>query len=320
MQYAQGEIPAVAQGDSVALRIDYTVRRVAGRTTEPSVMINTAPIERIPAVISKDFAQVYRGTGQGAAHSGIPPLTVGDQRDLAIDVGPGTILFGLSVVDVVDEFPTLQAYTEQIFMIVPLEVTRALINQQAANSAAFFDTNQVWLDLPERQPTSKLEQELEQIPGQPNLVYAWDRFGQIQREPLPSAVAGMLFIGFWVSLGLSLLDFAFYVVVTAKQRSFTFGVLRSLGWNTNNIWRLLLIENVTLVTPALLIGTLLGAGLAYLLLPFLSLVGSATLRFHPLEVFGMIMMLVVGFSFLLTITATWLRRMSVNQVLRLGEE
>jgi ABC-type antimicrobial peptide transport system permease subunit len=117
-----------------------------------------------------------------------------------------------------------------------------------------------------------------------------------------------------------LLDFAFYIAVTAKQRSFTFGVLRSLGWNSGNIWKLLFIEQITLVTPALIIGTVIGVGLAYLLLPFLVLVGSSTLQLPILKLLLLIAAMVGGFTFLLILTALWLRRMSVNQVLRLGEE
>ncbi|MBI5930565.1 MAG: ABC transporter permease [Chloroflexi bacterium] len=327
IQYVQDEVDPVAENDHTALKIDYNVRRVSGRSTEPSVMIDTLPIDRIPAIISGKFADVFRGTGQGAANRGIPPLELGSERDLNVDVGPGTVPFGFRVVGVTNEgFPTIartvrkEGTIESAFIIVPLEVTRALMNQQTGGAASFFDTNQVWLDLPEREPTDKLKQEIAQVPGVTVTHFAWDRFGQIQREPLPSAVAGLLYIGFIVSLILSLLDFAFYIIVTAKQRSFTFGVLRSLGWDTNNVWRLLLFENLALVVPALVIGTLLGAGLAYLLLPFLVLTGNETLRFKPLEIVLMLASLVGGFAVLLTLTATWLRSMSVNQVLRLGEE
>jgi len=152
------------------------------------------------------------------------------------------------------------------------------------------------------------------------VVYAWDRYNAIQRDPLANAVTGMLFAGFWVSLVLSLLDFGFYLMVTARQRLFTFGVLRSLGWNAGHIWRLLFIEQVALIAPALLIGSLIGAGLAYLLLPFLALVGSETLQLPWLDLLGMLAVLILSFTVLMGVAAIFLRRMSVNQVLRLGEE
>ena len=120
---------------------------------------------------------------------------------------------------------------------------------------------------------------------------------------LPNAITGMLFAGFWVSLSLSVLDFGFYLVVTARQRLFTFAVLRSLGWNAGHIWRLLLIEQVTLVTPALIIGSIIGAGLAYLLLPFLALVGQETLRIPWLQLVGMLTILALSFTALMGIAA-----------------
>jgi ABC-type antimicrobial peptide transport system permease subunit len=130
----------------------------------------------------------------------------------------------------------------------------------------------------------------------------------------------MLFAGFWISLALTLLDFAFYLVVTARQRLFTFAVLRSLGWNAGHIWRLLLFEQMALVLPALLIGSAIGAGLAYLLLPFLALVGNETLRLPLADLGVLLLALLISFAALMAVAAIFLRRMSVNQVLRLGEE
>jgi len=146
-----------------------------------------------------------------------------------------------------------------------------------------------------------------------NVVWAWDRYGEIQREPLPSAVAGMLFAGFWISLLLSLLDFAFYLVVTARQRLFTFGVLRSLGWDAGHIWRLLFIEQVALIVPALVIGSVIGAGLAYLLLPFLALVGSETLALPLVSLAGLLLALVISFTILMGVAAIFLRRTRIAQ-------
>jgi hypothetical protein len=64
----------------------------------------------------------------------------------------------------------------------------------------------------------------------------------------------------------------------------------------------------------------LGGALAYLLLPFLELVGGEALRFPLLEVGGLLLALVISFSLLLGLTALFLRRQQVHQVLRMGEE
>jgi hypothetical protein len=130
----------------------------------------------------------------------------------------------------------------------------------------------------------------------------------------------MLYAGFWVSLLLSLLDFGFYLAVTARRRSLGFAVLQALGWNANHLWALLVAEQTALVIPALLVGVALGAALAYVILPFLALVGGETLKLPILGLIGLLVALVVGFGVLLFATALWLRKLNVNQVLRLGEE
>lgn len=311
----------VFDGDR-ALRVDYQIVRSVSRSNEPSIGVNLQTLDRVPAVVSSAFAVDFRAS---LVNSRTPNLEVGDSRDIVLDLPSGRISFGLAVTDIIDTFPTLsdEDAAERNFIILPMDTAKLLLNQGLLGAPSLnniADVNTVWLELENRRPSDELKGQLNAVPSVTGVNYAWDEFGAILREPLPSAVAGILFAGFWVSLILSLLDFAFYIAVTAKQRSFTFGVLRSLGWNANNIWQMLLIEQITLVTPALAIGSLLGAGLAYLLLPFLSLVGSATLRVPLLDLIGLNLTLIIGFSILLIFTALWLRRMSVNQVLRLGEE
>lgn len=300
-----------------ALAFAYT-RRNRPSDNEPSLSFSSSTFPRLPAIISDEFTQID-------TRANAPDLEVGSFFEFGVNFPTGTVNVGIEVMSVADVFPTLDEDNpnQRFFVILPYDAAQVLLNQPLvgqSSRANIADANQVWLQLDERQPSDTLEAEIEQLPMVTSVSFAWDRFSAILREPLPSGVAGMLFAGFWVSFILSLLDFAFYIVVTAKQRSFTFGVLRSLGWNANNIWQMLLIEQITLVIPAIIIGSLLGAGLAYLLLPFLSLVGGATLQIPIVSVLLLILTLVIGFVILLVFTAMWLRQMSVNQVLRLGEE
>jgi len=300
-----------------ALALTYT-RRLRPSSNEPSLSLNLQPLPRIPAIVSDEFTAIDNRLNS-------PLLQVGDTYDFGVVYPHGTAIFNIEIVHIIDTFPTLNEdiIDQRFFVILPYELAQIALNQSLVGQSSrthAADANQVWLQLDERQPTQALKTELQQISMVTDAIFAWDRFGQILREPLPSGVAGMLFAGFWVSFALSLLDFAFYIVVTAKQRAFTFGVLRSLGWNANNIWQMLLIEQITLVIPAIIIGSILGAGLAYLLLPFLSLVGGVVLQIPILSLLLLILTLVFGFVILLIFTALWLRQMSVNQVLRLGEE
>lgn len=310
----QGEIAEI--DGPTALRLEYRMGRIGGQRREPSLVVNEPNLGRIPVVINRAFAEQFAGQGtyRTAADE---PLIVGDAKNIALNLGTGSVEIGYQVAGIVDDFPTLDP--RDPVMLTVLDLIQPVINQ-AASSNNFFTFNEIWLDLPDREPSATLQDEIAGLGGVRNVIWAWDRYGEIQREPLPSAVEGMLYAGYWVSLLLSLLDFAFYLVVTARQRLFTFAVLRSLGWNAGHIWRLLFIEQITLITPALIIGSVIGAGLAYLLLPFLALVGGETLQLPWLSVIGLLLVLVLSFTILMGIAAVFLRRMSVNQVLRLGEE
>ncbi|WP_119068140.1 ABC transporter permease [Aggregatilinea lenta] len=313
-QRVTDEVPPV-EGDAV-LRLDYRTGRMGGVQREPSIVVNEPQIRRIPVVINARFASLFAGTSsrQTAADE---PLTVGEEKNLVLNLGTGSVEIGFVVAGVVDDIPSVPE--DEPALLAPLALIQPVLNQAAASNA-FFARNEIWLELPDREPSGALEDAIAALPGIDSTAWAWTRYGEIQREPLPSAVAGMLFAGFWISLALSLLDFGFYLMVTARQRSFTFGVLRSLGWNASNIWRLLLIEQIVLILPALLIGSLIGLGLAYLLLPFLALVGGETLSIPWLSLLGMLLALIASYSVLMGITAIYLRRMSVNQVLRLEGE
>lgn len=307
-----------------ALKVGYEGERAfsANRIYEPSVTINAPLMGPVPVIISPEFTRVFRGTGEDLPNAKIAPLQVGDVRAVSFNVGlRGNLLFELEVAGIVDQFPTFGATAQDIYMIAPLGSMRFLFNQRFRDEADLIDVNQVWINLKEQaEPSAALRQNIEALPGVTDTTYAWTRYGEILREPIPNTIAGMFFAAFWISLALSLVNFAFYMIITAQQRSFSFGVLRSIGWNLNHIWRLLFFEQLVLIIPATLIGTLLGIGLAYLLLPFIALSGTLALRLPTLQLSGIVLILVVGFVVLLTFIGLWLRRMSLQQIMRLGEE
>ncbi|MBE7514256.1 MAG: ABC transporter permease [Anaerolineales bacterium] len=222
------------------------------------------------------------------------------------------------VVGIVRDFPTLGANDQ--FLIMNEGYLMQAFNANISVPLAYRAVpNQIWLDLTTRVSTPALVNALNTLKGV-KVTWASDRYEALLREPLPAAAAGMLFAGFWVSLALSLLDFGFYLAVTARRRSLGFAVLRALGWNANRIWAQLITEHTVLVLPALIVGILLGGALAYVIVPFLRLVGGATLVL-PLPALLMLMVvMILSFAVLTFGAAWWLRRLNINQVLRLGEE
>jgi hypothetical protein len=59
--------------------------------------------------------------------------------------------------------------------------------------------------------------------------------------------------------------------------------------------------------------------LAYLILPFLALVGALNLQVPWASIGLLLLLLVLAFALILRITAIALRRLSLNEVMRFGE-
>lgn len=300
-----------AASGRASLAVDYRIQQRGTAITQPLLAVNGASEAVVPLVISRGFAEYFGGRSHRA------PLAVGDEDLFDLALGAGQVRFRYRVVGIVDDFPTLSAGAN--FVIGRLDHLLPALNRTASQQD-FYDRNQVWLELSECEPSPEFRAAVAALPGVTGATYAWDRYNAIQSDPLANVVTGLLFAAFWVSLLLSALDYGFYLAVTARRRALSFAVLQAMGWPAHSIWGMLAVEQTALVTPALLVGVGLGMGLAYLLLPFLELVGGQALRFPVSGVIGSLAALIAVFAILLGVTALMVRRQSVHQMLRLGEE
>lgn len=301
----ENDNPARAAQGGGSLHIRY---RVTLAYSEPFVAVAQWGKPRVPVVVSEAFA-VHVGQ-----LTNDPPLKPGDTRSVDLAMRFGNLEFFYTVVGVVRSFPSQNA--RGFFMIAPIETLRAALNREMPPD--IYDRNRVWLALAPgvRAPGEMLRAALNEISSIEEVTYAWDRYQVIQRAPLPNVVAGMLFAGFWVSLGLAVLDFGIYLAMSVRQRATSFAVLRAMGWDTRHIWGLLAIEQTALAVPALLVGTALGILLAYLLLPFLTLTRVPALQLPPGELLALLAMLLISFVALLSWTASALRRHKAHEILR----
>jgi hypothetical protein len=279
------------------------------RANPPQIQYRVQPLPAIPMVISSAYAEVLQSRiGQTS------PIAIGDTLNIDFSRRRGMegitnrLQFDYVVVGIVDDY--LSMPNNALFMIARENDLLITLNQSATPNQ-FYDTNRVWLTLNDLQPTPELREAL----ADHTVDYAWTRYSAIQREPLPNAVTGMLFVGFWVSLGLILIDFAFYLAINTRRRASSFAVLEALGWETRDIWRLLIVEQIIFITPALIVGTVLGLVMAYFVLPFVAL-GTGILRVPVLEVAGLLVILVVSFTVLLSVMARRLRQIDPTQTFR----
>lgn len=297
-----------------------TERRTDGETAlrmfmqlNPGVRVNLPRIhyradgdQAIPVLISSSYADVMRMRGDA--------ITVGETYNMDFSRRRGMegitnrLRFDYIVVGIVDDY--LSMPDNALFMLARENDLLITLNRDAS-ADQFYDTNRVWLTLAGAQPSSELRAMLSDF----QVDDAWTRYSTIQREPLPNAITGMLFAGFWVSLGLILIDFTFYLMITTRRRASSFAVLEALGWETHHIWRLLIAEQVTFITPALIVGTVLGVVMAYLVLPFIAQ-GTGVLRVPVGEVLGLLAVLIVSFTVLLSVMARRLRQVDPTQTFR----
>lgn len=260
----------------------------------------------IPALVGYSWAEA-----QGLKAGDTFLLPVGE-----LDRGPYRRL-PFVVASVVEDLPTLEE-ARGSFVVAPRDALLAALNLEAE---PLLLPNEVWLDTAGGAPDPALLAALARPELQvKEVVTAAELRDVYRREPLANAMAGALFVGFWAALGLGLAGFGFYLALTARRRAVSFAVLRALGWSGGNLARLLALEGVILVLPALVVGMGLGLGLARQLQPFLPLPGRAKPVLPWPILGGLILALAVGFGVLLIGLAAWLRVQTVTEPLRLGEE
>jgi len=303
------------QGNS-SLRVQYVVQRTGAVVNAARLGYRSVRLAPIPVVLSPEMANVLGQRNREGA-----PMEVGDTASFSFDVrsqelGLVKVEIELSVVGIRETFNF--ARQDSLFLIADHDLLQRQINAgQTASLNLRADT--VWIDMAARQPSAENSMRLNELPGVVNVTYAWDIYNTFLREPLPNAVSGVLFAGFWISLLLSLMDFSFYLSVTLRQRASSFATLLALGWNQQRLPQLLLMEQFLFVAPALIIGVLAGVLLAGLIAPFLSLAGSQALQFPAISVFLLLLIIGASFTAMLGIAAISLRQMKLTQVMRFGD-
>jgi ABC-type antimicrobial peptide transport system permease subunit len=115
--------------------------------------------------------------------------------------------------------------------------------------------------------------------------------------------------------------------MSAKQRSAIYGVLRSLGFSTGQLYSSLVIEQLILILSGLGLGIFLGSVLNKIILPGLPISYGDVPPVPPFipqedwtSVIRLILIMVGGFILTLLVGTYLLWRAKLHQVLRIGEE
>lgn len=305
----------VSEGET-SLSVRYLSRRNGGAARLPELILRETTPQPIPVIVSPELARLIgqrnrlgRPVRVGESVSGL--FVVQDDLQGPLDFTVEMVIAGIRESSGIARDAELFLFADQ-----------NLLMQQINNNGGLqlgIRADTAWLTLEAREPATATLDALENTAGIASVDYAWDRYQAFLREPLPNAISGILFAGFWVTLLLTLLDFGFYLAVTVRQRAPSFATLQALGWEGGRLTQLLLIEQTLFVIPALFVGIVVGLLLSALIVPFLLLSGSQALQVPILSVSVLVLVLVIAFVGILRLVTIFLARLDVTRVMRFGE-
>ncbi|MFN8528821.1 MAG: FtsX-like permease family protein [Anaerolineae bacterium] len=274
-------------------------------------MLNYPPRGPISALISSGYAEENN-------------LPVGAVFELFINRQRLTF----TVQDIIDHFPTLYA-DRTPFVVVARDDLLYSLNRRAG---AGYYASEVWLKLHEGiAPDTFLERYRISAAADSHLIEPSltrsDALRTLQTDPLALGLIGLLFIAFIVALTLSIVSLLTYTALTAQARRGEFAVLRALGMSSGRLMVSIAGEQLFVFVTAVGLGAVLGLLLSHQVLPSLAISTNGNAITPPFLVqiessallgYGVILMLVL--ALVLAGSMVLVRRLSLSQALRYGEE
>jgi ABC-type lipoprotein release transport system permease subunit len=188
---------------------------------------------------------------------------------------------------------------------------------------ADINANELWLTLEENTaiPASLTMQGVRQVVVQEQVRQT------LKAHPMALGLRSVTFFGYVLTSLLSLVGFGTYFVMTARQRATVYGVLRSMGLSSAQLYLSLVLEQMVLVLWGLGLGTGLGILLNRLVLRGLPLSLDNQLPIPPfiaqddwLAVGRLYLLLAAAFLVTLGIATLFLWRTNLHRALRIGQE
>jgi ABC-type lipoprotein release transport system permease subunit len=252
-------------------------------------------------------------------------LQVGDGAVVWISSLPAT---DIRIAGEVQYFPTM--YENQPvagqnadggFLILPRDPLLDRLNELTPQPV---NASELWLSTAGPIPP----QQLDPIAAAANQSYEVEAVrSAIKADPMSLGLRSVTSFGYILTSVLSIVGFATYFYMSARQRESIYGVLRTMGLAPRQLYGSLILEQVILILSGLAMGTLLGTVLNRIILPGLPITlgdRPPIPPFRPLEDWAAVgrIYLILGGAFLVTlgVATLLLWRARIHRVLRIGEE
>lgn len=272
--------------------------------------LNLLSAEESACIISKSLSDVI----------GAKP---GDSINISIGVNKPAVV---NVYEVVDYWPseTPKMIDDKIsdpnFIITNLSYIQDRFPKEPYN---------IWLKLKEKASRQELykaiaENKLMMISS---LKDTRNEIVDLKNNPSQLAINGSLTMGFLISGVICFLGFVLYWVLSLKERSLQFGILRAIGLSSSQLKLMMLWEQALTSGIAMLLGTAIGLVCSKIYVSFFQVSSSYVDQIPPfkvvsyandrLKVYGFI-----GFTFILGlgILVYMLSRIKISNVIKLGED
>jgi ABC-type lipoprotein release transport system permease subunit len=245
-------------------------------------------------------------------------LRIGDR--VTVIINPNRIM--LEVKGIIDHFPTLYEDEDAGFVLLPRDPLLSELNKMPNVSVRI---NETWL----RTDGKGIESLSDMVQSNPDLSLAQAEEIRLsmKADPLALGLRSTTSFGFIITTLLSLVGFATYFYISARQRETNYGVLRSIGLSPNQLYFSLIWEQVLLIFAGLALGTGLGMLINLITLSDLpiTLGGQASVPpFQPrsnwVDVWRIYIALAISFIATMGVATIMLWRTKIHRALRIGEE
>jgi ABC-type antimicrobial peptide transport system permease subunit len=246
---------------------------------------------------------------------------VGDIMQLSIDSDP----FKFQIVGVVNYFPTMYEDLNAGYLITNRDAILYFLNRSTSQS---INSNEALVAVAEDVAVEDVSAAA--VTAVASINQAWEAETirkQIKADPMGLGLRSVTYFGYILTTALSLIGFATYFYLSARQKSAIYGVLRSLGMSSRQLYGSLVMEQVVLILAGLTVGTVLGVVLNQITLPGLPITFGERPPTPPflaqndwVAVGRIYLSLTIAFFLSLGIATALLWRTQLHRVLRVGEE
>jgi putative ABC transport system permease protein len=185
----------------------------------------------------------------------------------------------------------------------------------------------VWLKTGSRHDYERIAKDVE---GLGLNIVKWDaplrKIAEEQRRPERQGLFGLLSVGFVAAALFTVLGFLLYALFSFRRRTIELGILRAVGLSAGQMTSFLAWELIFLILTGLVVGTVLGAWMSNLFIPYLQVGTGPAARVPPFlveiawpAIFRIYALFGLLFVVALVVLALLLRRMKIFQAIKLGE-